>query len=199
LAPVFHWGLNDALRPPFLENKIPVFPLVSPFAGNIINADTVAFLLSEDAEICLLKWNSQVGKIEEMSTLSTLNNSAVPIIKTLYPAQGAKFSLDPVKTKVIFEGSFYKKFMLFVLSEGMLIVDSFSSEKAAGELGVQGSVTRGIPASLFKDGIRLLYSGKIFWFVEARDEKSNVLARSPLMSFELLSDLNKKNKCYQAD
>lgn len=152
-AQVFHWGLADALEPPFTDRQdLEVYPLPE----------------LNDADLAPLLMSPERGRVLRLDDGFALTTPAPPLA---WPARlearvdgEARLQVRPLPGATL---------RLVVLAQGgpslLPLVSSPGSGESAGEVLAE------VPATTFSS-MKLLYSAPIFVWVEARDASGSLIA-----------------------
>ncbi|MCF8120605.1 MAG: glucosyltransferase domain-containing protein [Deltaproteobacteria bacterium] len=169
VAQVFHWGLRDAMGPPFLSHNFAVFSLPqSDRMGLLPVAKGV-----RDGQI--LTWTKQWGTVPfDVTPEDEISLAQLREIQILAPKEGAQLWVDGSPNQATVEAPGYPNLTLITAGPCK------SSKKA-----VKIHQTKGTPVKIaFPTGLievqRQLYGDEVIWWVEARDNKGKLRAVSPL-------------------
>ena len=143
IAQVFHWGLSDALAPPFVEPG----PTVYPLPRRLSDADLLPILERPDLGPAW-RWSPASGSLEPIPPPAA---SSLPRIDIQRHGPGA-WRFRPTA------GSH----RLMMITRG-----SASVHPIAARVGSDGWIEMRPPADIV-DSIRRLYDGEIFIWIEAR-------------------------------
>lgn len=155
LAQVFHWGLSDALRPPFVAGGPDVYPL-PPFA----DADLLP--VTERADLgTAWRWNAGTGAFEALASPAAAASERIAV--RIAGADALQFRGD---------GGAHR---LVILAGG-----NASVYGAAGTPQADGWVDAPVPEPVV-GSMRRLYGGEVYAWIERR-ERGRPVAVSRLLS-----------------
>ncbi|HTQ79527.1 MAG TPA: hypothetical protein VMM92_06000 [Thermoanaerobaculia bacterium] len=169
VAAVFHYGLSDAVEPPFAPGGAPVYPLPP------LDAEELPPLINGRPGARIYEWEPGSEKLRQV----LLAPSASPEeIEILDPVDHAR--MPPRALSVHFRPAAGKVFRLILLGRGNPTTFEFSPVLTA-----DGLARADLPGS-FVQAMDHLYGGDLYWWIEGRDETGRRLF-SRMRSFRLLS------------
>ncbi|HYU33891.1 MAG TPA: hypothetical protein VEW48_17195 [Thermoanaerobaculia bacterium] len=165
VAQVLHYGLWDAVHPPFVQAAIPVYPL-PPLHG----LELLPILRGAPGSR-IDEWDTQQEQIRPVAPLPAGEEPVeLPVIES--PAGFVQVRVRP-GTDV--------RYRLIVLARGNPTVEDLGP----GE--VEGGILRAALPAEFCQTMDRLYGGEMFWWVEARDAAGAVSGYTRLRSFRMRS------------
>ena len=165
VAQVFHWGLSDALRPPFAEREVSVYPL--PRFGT----HEITPVLERPALGRVWRWD---GAQRTLVPVDPVVPGSTRRIDVGSAAPGDEYS-------VRFEAVEEARYRLVVLARGNPTFPTFEVEP-----GPDGWAETSLPAE-FVTSMSRLYGGKIFWWIEAEDRSGAPVAFSEIQTLAVES------------
>jgi hypothetical protein len=168
LAQVYHYGLSDAVHPPFGTLRDPIYPLL-PAVGQELDA----VHLGRPGALVLL-WDDERRELRAHSLSAEAPLQQIEVKKPLDGANLGPSDLDA--TVVAVPGA--AGYRLVIVAEGNSTVATLPPDAVAGIL--QARFPREFVASMDR-----LYGSEMFWWVEARDANGRLLAASALRGFHL--------------
>jgi hypothetical protein len=170
VAQVFHYGLADAVSPPFAPVASPVYPL-PPLA-----AEELKPLLSGRPTSRIFEWEPGAGRLRQV----IFDPSPVPFeLTVLAPADGALLARNALK--LTFRPGAGQRFRLVVLARGNPDVVDLAGPVAVP--GPDGAIHVDFPRD-FLLAMDRLYGSDFYWWIESRDERGQLLW-SRMRSFSL--------------
>jgi hypothetical protein len=172
LAQVYHYGLRDAVHPPFAGAAVPVWPLPPLRGGELL-------------PVALGSPGS--GIFEWDATSRTLRPAAVdhpdppPVeLPVLAPRDGAL--VDPARetARVALPPGPHHRFRLLVVARGNGAVFDLGPESVA-----DGVLRADLPEPFFQTLEQLYPGGEFFWWIEARDEAGRITGFSRMRGFQI--------------
>jgi hypothetical protein len=168
VAAVFHYGLSDAVAPPFAAASRPVYPL-PPLA-----AEELLPLVAGRPQARIYEWEPLSGRLRQIVLAPSFSSLEIPVIA---PADGAE--LAPGDLAITFQPGTGRGFRLVVLARGNPSVTEISGAPT-GEGTLRAELPRGFLLAMDR-----LYGSDIYWWIEGRDERGRLLA-SRARSFQLV-------------
>jgi hypothetical protein len=164
IAAVFHWGLRDALGPPFVNGHANVYPAPE------LDGRSAAALVA--AGLKILRWRGD-GNLEPLAPSpepGTLEASA--------PADGARVAPSSVRFEVAAAPRDGLRYRLMVLAPGNFLSQDIAAPPGAVE------ITGDVPGEFLQTHARLYGSGHTFyWWIEGRGDAEAVVSVSPVRGF----------------
>jgi hypothetical protein len=158
-AQIFHYGLRDAVHPPFSRESVNVFPL-PPLAG----AELLPVVLA-GPENGVYEWDAPSGTVRPAPVPE--GGGGLREIAATGPAPGAlEIELGAPGTD---------RLRLVVVTPGNAMVTDFPP----------GTVRTSLPAEFVRSMARLYPGGEGFWWVEARDAAGALTGFSRMRGFRL--------------
>lgn len=156
IAQVYHYGVRDSVHPPFVRERIPVYPL-PPLAG----AELLPVALGKPASP-IYEWKG--GAIRRFAPPP----SDLPEFRVLGPALGAAVKPGRDFAKVAVPPGVHERFRLIVVTRINGAV--FDLDRGA----VQGGVLRARFPEILTTSDRLYGKGDHYWWIEARNAAGEV-------------------------
>ncbi len=170
VAQVFHYGLADAVSPPFAPVAPPIPPVypLPPLA-----AEELKPLLSGRPTSRIFEWEQGAGRLRQV----ILDPFPVPTeLTVLAPADGALLARNALQ--VTFRPGAGQRFRLVVLARGNPnVVDLAAVARPDGAIHVD------LPRD-FLLAMDRLYGSDFYWWIESRDQRGQLLF-SRMRSFSL--------------
>jgi hypothetical protein len=169
VAQVYHYGLWDSVHPPFVRERIPLYPL-PPLAG---------------AELLPVTLGAQGGPVFEWRSGSLRRFAppaapALPEFQVLRPAPGAAVEPGRDAAEVAVPPGPHARFRLLLATR----INGAVFDLGAG--AVENGVLRAdFPAEILTTSDRLYGRNQHFWWIEARDAAGNVSGFSRMRGFHL--------------
>ncbi len=165
VAQVFHWGLRDAVGPPFIDEKMAVFALPPLDRQSLL----VLAMNAEDANILIWDEKSKglvpfVATPEEEQSLAKTDE-----IRVVKPKDGTGFEADKSLSQVLLEPTKYPNLTLVLASPSTGTIIQIDREKQEAPVRVK------LPRLLIELQ-KQLYGNEVLWWVEARDDKGRLRA-----------------------
>ena len=170
VAQVFHYGLRDAVNPPFVSASVPVYPL-TPLRG----AELLP-IVTADPSAAIFEWDAAAKKLRR----AVPHPPVTPLteIPVLAPADGAV--LDPRALDVQLAPGDVRRFRLIMVAHGnATTVDPAPSSAGAGV------VRLAMPTEFVTTMARLYPGGEFLWWLEARDASGVLAGFSRMRSFRV--------------
>jgi hypothetical protein len=169
MAQVYHYGLSDAVHPPFGTRRAPIYPLL-PAAGRELDAihlgrPNAAVYLWDDAR-------------RQLCAHSFTADAALPQVEVKGPPDGETLGLSDLAATVV-PVSGATGYRLLIVAEGNSTVATLQPDAARGVPPAR------FPREFVESMDRLYDGGEMFWWVEARDSNGGLLAASALRGFHL--------------
>jgi hypothetical protein len=172
VAAVFHYGLADAVAPPFATAGPPVYPLPA------LTAEELLPLVNGRPQARIYEWEPVSGKLREIVLMA----SSQPVeLALVAPADGAQ--LGPADLTVSFQPGAGRSFRLIVLARGNPTVTELTGVPAG-----DGTLRAALPRD-FLLAMDHLYGSDVYWWIEGRDERGRLLG-SRARSFRLVASPN---------
>lgn len=157
VAQVYHWGLGDAMRPPFTDRDLQVYPLPP------LSEARLAPLLDRPDLGRILRWNG-----EQLRLLAPEPTLAVQRIRVLHPADGEL----PGDQRVRFTAPQAAGYNLVVVARGNAVIRPVRAAAPPA-----GAFEDRLPFK-FIESMLQLYDADVFWWIEALDQKQRPVAFS---------------------
>ncbi len=173
IAQVFHYGVWDSVQPPFVKERVDVYPL-PPLAG----AELLPVVLGAP-ESQVYEWDGGTRTIRPFVLDSRAERRPVEL-QALGPADGAV--VDPARDAVevvVPPGTQIKLRLILVTRINGAVIDL---DPAAV---VGGRVRAALPSEILQTSDRLYGKGVHYWWIEARDADGRVAGFSRMRSFRL--------------
>jgi hypothetical protein len=158
VAPVYHYGLSDAVSPPFAPPGPPVYPL-PPLA-----VEELRPLLAGRPTSRIYEWEAGSGTLRQIVLSPFVVLSELPV---LAPADGAR--LEQNALSATFRPGAGRRFQLVVLARGNPNVTEFTAAPTP-----DGTCRVAFPRD-FLFAMDRLYGGDFYWWIESRDERGQLL------------------------
>ncbi len=159
IAQVYHYGLRDAVHPPFTEATVPVWPL-PPLQGTAL---LPVALGAPGAGV--YEWD---GATVRLATIPRPDPAPVEL-QVLAPPDGAPVDFTREGVQVAVPAGPHRRFRLLVVARGNSAVFDLGPESVAG-----GVLRADLPDPFFQTMERLYPGGEFFWWIEARDEAGRI-------------------------
>jgi hypothetical protein len=170
VAQVFHYGLRDAVNPPFVSASVPVYPLTP-----LRDVDLLP-IFAADPRAVILEWDASAGKLRRaVAPVPPATTTEIPV---LAPADGA--ILDPSKLGVHLAAGDARRFRMIVVAHGNATTVDPAVTPAPG-----GAIQLALPNELVTTMARLYPGGEFLWWLEARDASGALAGWSRMRSFHL--------------
>lgn len=169
IAQVFHYGLRDAVNPPFVSASVPVHPLL-PLLGNDRRA-----ILAADPGAVILAWDAASQTLRRLAPAPAHDASELVVQA---PAEGAV--LDPGALTVDVRPGGFRRFRVVVVARGNATVVEPTGAPAPG-----GSIRLALPAAFVTTMARLYPDGEFLWWLDANDGPEGRTAFTRMRSFRL--------------
>jgi hypothetical protein len=173
VAQVFHYGLRDAVNPPFARSSVPVYPL-TPFRDTELRA-----IVTADPDAVIFAWDMPAQTLRRLS-VPLAPESATSEVEVHAPADGA--TLDPGELTIDVRPEDFRRFRIVVVAQGNTTI-----AEATGSPGPSGSVRLALPAAFVTTMARLYPDGKFFWWLEAGSVAGDRTGFARMRSFRLRS------------
>jgi hypothetical protein len=160
VAAVFHYGLHDAVNPPFAPTRALVYPL-PPLAPEELRP-----LATGRPAARIYEWEPGSASLRQV-TLPPLPSPSPAELPVLAPADGAR--LNPRDLTVTFRPGPGRAFRLVVVARGNPNVTEIAGTPSPG-----GTLRVDLPRD-FILAMDHLYGGEIYWWIETRDERGQLL------------------------
>jgi dolichyl-phosphate-mannose-protein mannosyltransferase len=158
VAAVFHYGLADAVSPPFGAGGAPVYPL-PPLA-----VEELLPLATGRLGARIYEWEPGAGRLRQVILSPSSSPAELPV---LAPADGAR--LGPDDLTVTFRPGAGRTFRLIVIARGNPNVTELTAAPAP-----DGTLRLDLPCDFLR-AMERLYGGEVYWWIESRDEKGGLL------------------------
>jgi hypothetical protein len=168
LAQVYHYGLRDAVNPPFAAARVPVYPLLPARGSELLP------IFMADASAVVLEWEGGAGRFRRVAPLPL---NALPEVTVLGPADGA--ALDPGELGVTVVPPGAAVLRLVVAAPGNATSHEPGPAPVPG-----GAATLALPVEFVTSMARLYRGAEFCWWVEARDGRA-LVAVSRMRVFRL--------------
>ena len=146
IAQVFHWGLSDSVKPPFLPNASPVYPLLQSRKGDLLPVSSI----SERAQ--LWEWDHEQEQFLQIHTNFNIEKDNLKRIEVLDLGSGQiRISVEP--------GTRYD-----------LIVAGEANMSRSG-IDLQSKMDRSVLVEIpqhFVASNKQLYAGGVYFWIEGR-------------------------------
>jgi hypothetical protein len=172
LAQVYHYGLRDAVHPPFAGAAVPVWPLPPLRGGELL---PVA-LGSPGSGI--FEWDATSGTIRP----AVVPRQDPPPVELPVLAPGDGALVDPARetARVALPPGPHRRFRLLVVARGNGAVFDLGPERV-----VDGVLRADLPGPFFQTLEQLYPGGEFFWWIEARDEAGRITGWSRMRGFRI--------------
>jgi hypothetical protein len=174
LAQVYHYGLRDAVNPPFSAAAVPVWPLV-PLQG----PELLPVALGPPGS-GIFEWDATSGTIRP----AAIPRPDPPLVelRVLAPRDGAL--VDPARETalVAIPPGPHHRFRLLVTGPGNGTVVGLGPDRVA-----DGVLRADLPGAFLQTLERLYPDGEFFWWIEARDAAGRVTGFTRMRSFRIAS------------
>jgi hypothetical protein len=171
VAQVFHYGLRDAVNPPFVRSSVPVYPL-TPLRDAELRP-----ILTTDPDAVIVAWDMPSQTLRRVSVPLTPGGPAREVVVHA-PADGA--TLDPRGLAVDIRPEDFRWFRLVVVAQGNATI-----AEVTGAPGPSGSVRLALPTAFVTTMARLYPEGEFFWWVEAANASGDLTGFTRMRSFRL--------------
>jgi hypothetical protein len=171
VAQVYHYGVWDAVHPPFVPVRLPVRPL-PPLAG----AELLPVALGAPGST-IWEWNGKAGTLRRFTPGSGERPAE---FRALHPREGAV--VDPARdfAEVAVPPGRHARFRLLVASRINGAV--FDLDPASVRNGI---LRADLPDEMLITSDRLYGGGEHFWWIEAKDAEGRVSGFSRMRRFRL--------------
>ena len=159
IAQVYHYGLRDAVHPPFTDAAVPVWPL-PPLQG----AELLPVALPGNG---VYEWDASTRTVRP-AALPRLDPLPAEL-RVLEPQEGAVVDAIRQGAAVAVPPGPYRRFRLLVVSRGNSAVFDLDPKSV-----VDGVLRADLPDPFFQTMDRLYPGGEYFWWIEARDEAGRI-------------------------
>lgn len=170
VAQVYSWGLSDAVRPPFVERRIPLYTLPR------VSWTRLLPVVRGLPDAHLLWWEEATHTLEPRPLRSEVRRraAALPEVAVRGPEDGA--CLPPLATgwEVVFRAEPGCEYTFFAIGAMPAVTIPIDETIEAGE---DGWVTAPINGNL---QMAALYDDPVWWWIEARDATGEAVAGSAL-------------------
>ncbi len=161
IAQVYHYGVWDSVHPPFVQARVPVYPLPQLEGAELLP------VLRGAPESRIYAWDARLRKVREVASPPA-------------GAQPAELEVvgQPVEVRV--PPGLATRFRLIVVASGNGTVIEL------GPGAVQGGILRAsLPDEFCRTMVRLYGEHEMFWWIEARDAAGGLAGFTRLRSFRL--------------
>jgi hypothetical protein len=161
VAQVFHYGLADAVSPPFAPAGPPVYPL-PPLA-----AEELQPLAAGRPTSRIYEWEPGSSRLRQVVISPVPAAPSAAELAVLAPADGARLGREDLA--VTFRPGAGRVFRLVVIARGNPNVT-----EVTGAPSPSGTLRVALPRE-FLLAMDRLYGGDFYWWIEARDERGQLL------------------------
>lgn len=169
VAQVFHYGLRDAVNPPFARASVPLFPLPP------LHAAQRRPILAADSGATILEWDAAAGRFRRATPPAALVTGAAEI-EVRAPADGAVLAARDLVIELVPGGS----------GPWRVIVVAPGNATMTDPIAARGGVARlDLPVEFVTTMARLYSGAEFLWWVQAGAASGPPTAWSRMRSFRL--------------
>lgn len=170
LAQVYHYGLADAVHPPFSAERVTAYPLP------VLTDLELAAVAHGRPQAPIARWDAAA---QELRLCDLSADEGVAELESLAPVEGA--TLDraglEVAVRAVAGATAYR---LLIVAEG-----NDTEITVGSDVSVDGVVRVAMPGD-FVATMGHLYGSEMFWWIEARDANRVLLAASRMRGFRFV-------------
>jgi hypothetical protein len=170
VAQVFHYGLRDAVNPPFVRASVPVYPL-PPLRDAELRSISAA-----DPDAVILAWDTPSRTFRRVS--DPLHGGPTRELTVLAPAEGATLDREGLTIEIRHDD--FRRFRVVVVAQGNGTIVEPTPASAP-----DGRVRLALPAAFVTTMARLYPDGEFFWWVDATDGSEDRTGFSRMRRFRL--------------